>query len=461
MANLPDIFCIHESDADLHLGHLQQISQKFIEQGRVGKFVPLSPEEAVTSLPHQIKAKDLIILLLTDQLTLRRVDIKDLLARLQSKYSNLIIAEVIIDHIQYDKDYISWPSDLTPIRSRDDMDSAWSAIESNLNEIIPQRRVIPWKKYVIAAAAVIIAAALLIWLVPGGGGKDSKPGFTVKIMDSNSGRIYTDTGACYLPCIAVLTSNSGQSDSLIWNISDTDTTILMEKEYSYLFAIPGEHTIKLTTQNGKKKKSTSRKLFVKAPLVADFDAENDGCQAPCHIRFVNKSGNGRFKWKFDGINDSSSEANPRKEYPTPGEYNVTLSVVNDDNLRSDTVKKVTIREDDSPFAEFTTKRRGHVGLMSRNVEFVNSSKNANEYIWNFGDGSAPVTDVSPTHTYNQNGTYKVELIAKRGAETNVKTKDISVGIYWHGVNLNVKEAIEENPRLKAQARKLHGTQVTP
>jgi hypothetical protein len=48
----------------------------------------------------------------------------------------------------------------------------------------------------------------------------------------------------------------------------------------------------------------------------------------------------------------------------------------------------------------------------------------------------------------------VELIAKRGNETNVNSKNILVGIRWYGVDLKVMEAIEENPQLKAQARKL-------
>jgi len=455
MGNLPDIFCIHESDADLHLGHLQQISQKFIDERRVGKFVPLTPDEAITSLPADLKPKDLIILLLTDRFTLRRAEIKDLLVSMQQKHSNLIIAEVIIDNLQYDKDYISWPSDLAPIRSRDDMDSAWSAIESNLNEIIPRRQAVPWRKYIKPVAAVVVGA-LVIWLLFKLFGKDREPAFTLEIMDSKKN--YKDTSACYLPCVALLTSDSDDFDSLIWNITDTDTTIRMVKKYNYLFGIPGEHTIQLTKVNGSKKQTATRKLLVKAPLVADFDAENDGCIAPCQIRFINKSGPGRLTWRFDGINDSSTEANPRKEYPNHGEFNVALSVVNEDNVRSDTVKKITIRQDDRPFADFSTKREGRFGIRSLTVEFINSSKNANDYTWDFGDGSVLFTGVSPTYTYSKSGTYPVKLTAARGEESDIEIKSISVGL-WYGADLHIREAIELDPRLKAQARKLETRRI--
>jgi hypothetical protein len=53
------------------------------------------------------------------------------------------------------------------------------------------------------------------------------------------------------------------------------------------------------------------------------------------------------------------------------------------------------------------------------VTFTNSSSDADSYIWNFGDGSATVTDESPVYTYTDYGTYTVTLIAssKAGSDT--------------------------------------------
>ena len=48
------------------------------------------------------------------------------------------------------------------------------------------------------------------------------------------------------------------------------------------------------------------------------------------------------------------------------------------------------------------------------VSFTNTSVNAGNFIWDFGDGTTS-TQVNPTHTYAQPGSYNVKLIADGGA----------------------------------------------
>ena len=48
------------------------------------------------------------------------------------------------------------------------------------------------------------------------------------------------------------------------------------------------------------------------------------------------------------------------------------------------------------------------------VNFQNTSTNATNYTWNFGDGGTS-TDVSPSHTYTADGVYTVTLVADAGA----------------------------------------------
>lgn len=80
--------------------------------------------------------------------------------------------------------------------------------------------------------------------------------------------------------------------------------------------------------------------------------------------------------------------------------------------------------DTMPRASFTYQLSGGT------VIFQDSSQNAIQYYWTFGDDSSPVTDINPKYTYRRNGSYKVKLIAVNscGSDTVVKTINvISVG----------------------------------
>lgn len=52
------------------------------------------------------------------------------------------------------------------------------------------------------------------------------------------------------------------------------------------------------------------------------------------------------------------------------------------------------------------------------TQFTNTSQLATEYYWNFGDGTYS-TDVNPSHTYTQAGTYYVTLIANNPTSCNM------------------------------------------
>ena len=62
------------------------------------------------------------------------------------------------------------------------------------------------------------------------------------------------------------------------------------------------------------------------------------------------------------------------------------------------------------------------------VHFTNQSTNANQFLWDFGDGTTS-SDMNPDHTYTAYGDYTVSLIAYGGScgnDTLVKTSYISV-----------------------------------
>lgn len=455
MANLPIIYCIHASDAPQHLGKIQQFSQKFSEQKRIADFVSLPPEEANSLLREKAQETDLIILLLTLGLVSKQKEIENLLSQLKTERPNIIIAEIIIDNIQYENEYITLPTDLKPIRNRDDMDQAWLGIEKNLDDLVP-KPFSSWKKYIKPAAALVVAG-LLIWLVAKVFDSGPEPDFSFTVRDINNGRKVSDSSACYVPCLVSLISNSRNVDSVRWTINDTVTLKGANTDYPLLEA--GKHKVELTAMKGDQKKPLTKTFLVKA--APSFEAGNDGCIAPCEINFTHPMANVKgFNWDFgDGTNSDSGT--PSKKYSTPAEYKVTLTVTYEDELKKSTSKKVTTRQETSPFAQFTIVKGGALGEVPRDITFQNASQNADQYIWNFGDGTNGVTNAgspSITHKYNTEGSYTVVLTAKQNNKESTAANAFYIGplekmIHWPIRDIKVLKTIDESPAIKARVMK--------
>ena len=59
------------------------------------------------------------------------------------------------------------------------------------------------------------------------------------------------------------------------------------------------------------------------------------------------------------------------------------------------------------------------------IRFTNNSKNADNYCWDFGDGSS-TTEVNPNHTYMSYGSYKVKLFATKDGVSDSISKVIDI-----------------------------------
>lgn len=144
---------------------------------------------------------------------------------------------------------------------------------------------------------------------------------------------------------------------------------------------------------------------------ADFIAFPTSGQAPLTVTIENKSENGqKFQWNWgDGSQEVFDKDPGRHVYEEAGKYTITQNVL---GLNGDSVKCSVIVEalSPAPKAAFSLKgaSRGSVG---EPVEFVNESKNASRYEWDFGDGSVVDAAQNPVHIFSKAGTYSVMLKA--------------------------------------------------
>lgn len=264
MTQLPAIYTIHASDAPQHTGRLEKILQRLKTENRIDGFTMLGADDDLSSLTDKIEEDDLVLIVLTNQLEPQKEQIENRLKTFKVKQPGLNVAEIIIDNLVYDNEFIIFPADLRPIRDRMDMDAVWSGIEQSLKDMFPPPPIppppVPWKKYV-KYAALILVVAVLAWIIPkiiprG----EPKAHFTYLVGDADQDTITT----CYLPCDVRFINESQNYDSIEWNIEDK---VFNDKHLRLEFNEPGDVEIVLTAFKNKKKDTYRKKLLIKSPPV--------------------------------------------------------------------------------------------------------------------------------------------------------------------------------------------------
>jgi gliding motility-associated-like protein len=127
-----------------------------------------------------------------------------------------------------------------------------------------------------------------------------------------------------------------------------------------------------------------------------------------------------FNWSFgDGTTEIGDPVGkqPTHSYPAPGPYKVTLSLVDTTYCNSpmDTTKILYVAQNVK--AAFTTPS---LGCAPYSAVFTNTSIAGQTFYWNFGDGS-PIdsVDFSPTHLYQNIGTYTITMVAVDSTTCNI------------------------------------------
>jgi len=118
----------------------------------------------------------------------------------------------------------------------------------------------------------------------------------------------------------------------------------------------------------------------------------------------------RYIWNF-GDNTESFNSSPDHIF-YPGTYKVSLSVLDDDNVKNDTSISIKINAT-PPVSNFTVTPKN--GTIKTVFKFSSTSYdpdgNIVEYSWDFGDESKSNSE-NPTHLYSKKGIFEVVLSVK-------------------------------------------------
>ncbi|MEQ8702670.1 MAG: PKD domain-containing protein [Phaeodactylibacter sp.] len=209
-----------------------------------------------------------------------------------------------------------------------------------------------------------------------------------------------------------VSSQSIAVDSLLWDFGDGDTST--EASATHQYDEDGTYTVQLIVWNSCGTDTMEQTVDILTLPVAGFALNAaTGC-APFTVQIqpANPDADYNYVYTANGAQPSvSSVADPTFTFASPGTYSIIQKVTNPAGSSSDTLQVTVGASPDAAFNASVTP--GNLDL-----DLINNSEDAATYSWDFGDGNMS-TEASPQHTYTEDGSYTVQLVASStcGADT--------------------------------------------
>ena len=215
-------------------------------------------------------------------------------------------------------------------------------------------------------------------------------------------------------------SAGGTITDYTWNFGDGTTEDTgASPTASHTYANAGVYTATLTVTDDLNVSSTVSETVVAGAFTASPTGPTPNSQVTftAGASLTGLTGTPTdYSWNFgDGspADDTGTTASDQHTYTDSGEHTVALTITTSTNQTA--VADETITVDSPPTAAFTPSTA--VTTPGASVSFNGSASAAagggsiDSYTWNFGDGSPPVTQSSPSasHVYSAPGTYNAML----------------------------------------------------
>ncbi len=203
--------------------------------------------------------------------------------------------------------------------------------------------------------------------------------------------------------------------SFVWDFGDGTPLVRANKlpGITHQFAGAGTYNVRLLL-NDTTYCNSPDDTVVQLQVTVNVRAGINGTQRVCinkPTQFTSTStGAETYLWNF-GDGNTSTDQNPFHTYTSPGPFTVTLTAFNAGacNRQDVATFNVTVFDTPTAIAAFSPVPP----QINTPTVFTNSSLNATQYKWLFGDGdSLEVNSLqSVTHQYNATGTFNAFLIA--------------------------------------------------
>ncbi|MBN8695064.1 MAG: PKD domain-containing protein [Bacteroidetes bacterium] len=226
--------------------------------------------------------------------------------------------------------------------------------------------------------------------------------------------VFTSTSACpFVPVVFTEASTSAVGSVVSWNWNFGDgSPISTTQNPTHPYSVGGPYNVSLVVTSTNGCPDTLNQIVnVYYQPNAGYNA-NGICVSDGTVFTDTSTVTGStitsWNWNFGDASNSTIQ-NPTHNYPSSGNYNVTL-IVQSAQSCADTITQ-TIGVLAGPAAAFTVDDA--IADVNQPVNFTDLSTNgAVSWFWDFGDSSSDSTSTvqNPTHVYSQGGFYDVCLI---------------------------------------------------
>ncbi|HTE24892.1 PKD domain-containing protein, partial [Flavitalea sp.] len=194
--------------------------------------------------------------------------------------------------------------------------------------------------------------------------------------------------SCKAPFTVEFQNLTQNSTAWIWDFGDGTTST--EKNPKHTYNQLGQYDITLTaTFSGGCQNTITKPVFVQVvePTIGVSNLPAGGCIPYTFVPVHNvKAVDGVASWLWDfGDGSTSSQSNPSHIYTTAGSFDIKLRIVTNSGCVKDTTFVGGVKTGSPITADFIADK--FEVCASEAVKFTDLSTGADEWLWDFGDGT--------------------------------------------------------------------------
>nr|MBP6335641.1 PKD domain-containing protein [Bacteroidia bacterium] len=219
---------------------------------------------------------------------------------------------------------------------------------------------------------------------------------------------FTYSPTCYGDLMEFFNPGTSLDSAYSWSFGDNQFNQL--KEPAHFYAFPGNYTVVLTVYaQGGCATNATKQVSVSPIPTADFTASPACISTPHQFLETSTISSGsivNWNWTIGSLAVIDSVQNPVFTFTDTGTYEVQLNVVSDIGCANSITKFITSHP--LPTANFSFNPQ--FGNPPLNVQFIDFSEGAAQYLWDFGDAQPGSVLAEPAHIYQDTGLFVIKQV---------------------------------------------------